>query len=190
MALLIIGLVLFLGMHMVRIMAPQLRENMIVKMGDGGWKMLYTVVSILGIVLIVYGYGSYRWEGPVIYQTPFWMGHITVLLMAVSFVLIVSGNIPATGYIKARMKNPMLIGVKVWAIAHLLANGDLASVLLFGSFLAWAVIAVIALKRRGGESPVASSAMPDYLSLAIGLVLWAVFGYWLHAWLIGVPAIA
>ena len=190
MALLIIGLVLFFGMHMVRIMAPEMRDNMISRMGDGGWKMLYTVVSILGIVSIVYGYGSYRWEGPVIYQTPFWLGHITVLLMAVSFVLIVAGNIPATGYIKARMKNPMLIGVKVWAVAHLLANGDLASILLFGSFLVWAIIAVIAIKRRGGESPVASSAMPDYLSLAIGLTLWVVFGYWLHTWLIGVPAIA
>lgn len=190
MALLIIGLVLFLGMHMVRILAPEFRNNMIARMGNGGWQISYTVVSILGIVLIVYGYGSYRWNGPVIYQTPFWMGHITVLLMAVSFVLIVSGNIPATGYIKARMKNPMLIGVKVWAVAHLLANGDLASIIMFGSFLAWAIFAVIAIKRRGGESPVASSAMPDYLSLAIGLTLWAVFGYWLHAWLIGVPAIA
>jgi len=94
------------------------------------------------------GYGAYRAEGsPILYDPPLWMGHITILLMALAFIFVVAGNIPMTGHIKAKLKHPMLIGIKTWAIAHLLINGDVASVLLFGSMLVWAVISVIAIKN-------------------------------------------
>lgn len=191
MAMLIIGLLLFIGMHMMRIVAPGVREAGLAKLGGSGWKILYAVVSIAGVYLIAKGYGAVRAEGsPLLYDPPLWLGHVTILLMALSFIFIVAGNLPITGHIKAKLKHPMLIGIKTWAIAHLLINGDLASVILFGSMLAWAVVSVIAIKKRGGVPPVATSAKADILSVVIGIVLWLVFAMWLHSWLIGVSAIA
>ncbi len=191
MGILILGLVLFIGMHLVRIVAPGLREAGLAKLGTMGWKILYAVVSIAGVYLMGKGYGAYRAEGvTVVYDPPLWMGHITILLMAFAFIFVVAGNLPATGHIKAKLKHPMLIGIKVWAIAHLLINGDLASIVLFGSLLAWAVFSVIGIKKRGLAPPVATSAKPDIAAVVIGLGLWLGFAMWLHTWLIGVPAIA
>jgi len=110
--------------------------------------------------------------------------------MALAFIFVVAGNIPMTGHIKAKLKHPMLIGIKTWAIAHLLINGDVASVLLFGSMLVWAVISVIAIKKRGVVPPVATSAKADVISVVVGIALWLAFAMWLHTWLIGVSAIA
>lgn len=191
MGMLISGLVLFIGMHLVRIVFPSLRDAGLAKLGDIGWKILYTVVSIAGVYLMAKGYGAYRAEGsPIVYDPPLWMGHLTILLMALAFIFVVAGNIPVTGHIKAKLKHPMLIGIKTWAIAHLLINGDVASLLLFGSMLIWAVVAVIAIKKRGGQPPVASSAKADIISIVLGLALWLGFAMWLHTWLIGVSAIA
>lgn len=191
MGMLILGLALFIGMHMVRIVAPGLRDAGIAKLGGAGWKILYAVVSIAGVYLMGKGYGAYRAEGsPILYDPPLWMGHITILLMALAFIFVVAGNIPMTGHIKAKLKHPMLIGIKTWAIAHLLINGDVASVVLFGSMLAWAVVSVIAIKKRGGTPPVATSAKADVISVVLGLALWLAFAMWLHTWLIGVSAIA
>lgn len=191
MGMLLTGIVLFIGMHMVRIVAPGLRDAGIAKLGGAGWKILYAVVSIAGVYLIGKGYGAYRAEGsPILYDPPLWMGHITILLMALAFIFLVAGNLPITGHIKSKLKHPMLISIKTWAIAHLLINGDVASVVLFGSMLAWAVISVIAIKKRGGPLPVFTSAKADVLSIVIGLALWLVFAMWLHTWLIGVSAIA
>ena len=191
MGLLILGIVLFIGIHMVRIVAPGLRNAGIAKLGDGGWKILYTVVSVAGVYLMGKGYGAYRAEGsPVLYDPPLWMGHVTILLMALAFIFFIAGNLPMTGHIKAKLKHPMLIGIKTWAIAHLLINGDVASVLLFGSMLAWAIISVIAIKKRGGQPPVATSAKADVIAVVVGLGIWLGFAMWVHTWLIGVPAIA
>lgn len=191
MGLLIFGLVLFIGMHLVRIVAPGLRDAGIAKLGATGWKILYTVVSIAGVYFMGKGYGAYRAEGsPILYDPPLWMGHITILLMALAFIFVVAGNIPMTGHIKAKLKHPMLIGIKTWAIAHLLINGDVASVLLFGSMLVWAVISVIAIKKRGVVPPAATSAKADVISVVVGIALWLAFAMWLHTWLIGVSAIA
>jgi len=191
MSMLILGIVLFIGMHLMRVVTPRLRNAGLAKLGDSGWKILYTVVSILGVYLMGRGYGEYRADGsPLLYDPPLWMGHLTILLMALAFIFVVAGNVPMTGHIKAKLKHPMLIGIKTWAIAHLLINGDLASVILFGSMLAWAIFMVIAIKKRGGQPPVASSVKADVISVVVGLVLWLAFATWVHTWLIGVPAIA
>ncbi len=191
MGMLILGIVLFIGMHLTRIVTPGLRNSGIAKLGDNGWKILYTVVSIAGIYLMGRGYGVYRMEGsPIVYDPPFWMGHLTILLMALSFIFIVAGNLPMTGHIKAKLKHPMLIGIKTWAVSHLLINGDLASIILFGSLLAWAIITLIAVKKRGVKPPVATSAKPDMIAVVTGLAIWLVFVMWVHTWLIGVPVIA
>ena len=191
MGMLILGVVLFIGIHLMRIVSPGIRNAGIAKLGDNGWKILYTVVAIAGVYLMGKGYGIYRAEGsPIVYDPPLWMGHITILLMALSFIFIVAGNLPMTGHIKAKLKHPMLIGIKTWAIAHLLINGDVASLILFGSLLAWAVVSVIAIKKRGGQPPVATSIKADIIAVVVGIILWLVFAMWVHTWLIGVSAIA
>lgn len=191
MGMMVLGLVLFIAMHLVRIVAPGIRDAGLAKLGDSGWKILYTVVSVAGVYLIGRGYGAYRAEGsPILYEAPVWMSHMTLLLMAISFIFIVAGNLPSTGYIKAKLKLPMLMGIKVWAIAHLLANGDVGSVVLFGAMLIWAIISVIGIKKRGLEPPVASSVKPDIIAVVLGLVLWFGFAIWVHTWLIGVAVIA
>lgn len=191
MGMMVFGLVLFIGIHLVRIATPRLRNLGIEKLGDNGWKILYTVVSIAGIYLMGRGYGACRAEGsPIIYEAPFWMSHLSIMLMAFAFIFVVAGNLPVTGHIKAKLKHPMLIGIKTWAVAHLLINGDLASIILFGSLLAWAIISVIAIKKRGRTPPVATSAKPDLIATVVGIVIWLVFAMWVHTWLIGVPAIA
>ncbi len=191
MGMLVFGLVLFIGIHLIRIVMPGLRDAGISKFGSTGWQIFYAAVAIAGVYLMAKGYGAYRAEGsPIIYQAPSGMGHLTTLLMALSFIFIVAGNLPVAGHIKAKLKHPMLIGIKTWAVAHLLVNGDVASVILFGSLLVWAIISVIGIKKRGGEPPVASSAKPDLIAVVVGIVFWLVFAMWLHPWLIGVPAIA
>ncbi len=191
MGMLILGVVLFIGIHLVRIVAPDLRNAGIAKLGENGWKIFYSVISVLGIFLMGRGYGAYRMEGsPIVYDPPLWMGHLIILLMALAFIFFVAGNVPTTGHIKAKLKHPMLIGVKTWAIAHLLINGDVASIILFGSLLVWAIISVISIKKRGGKPPVATSAKPDVIAIVIGLAIWVVFTLWVHTWLIGVPVIA
>ena len=186
---LILGLCVFLGTHSVRIFAPRLREAGIERMSDTGWKILYTVVSIFGLYLVGAGFGQFKPDAPIIYETPFWFSHITALLMLFSFIMVVASNF-RSGHIKAKLKHPLLMGVKTWAVAHLLINGDLASIVLFGSILAWCVFALVAIKKRGGEPPIAGSIVPDVISVIAGIILWGVFAYWLHTWLIGVPAIA
>ena len=191
MGMLILGVVLFVGIHLIRIVAPGIRNAGIAKLSDNGWKTLYTVVAIAGVYLMSKGYGIYRAEGsPIVYDPPLWMGHITILLMALSFIFIVAGNLPMTGHIKARLKHPMLIGVKTWAVAHLLINGDVASLILFGSLLGWAIISVIAIKKRGEQPLVATSIKADIIAVIVGIILWLVFAMWIHTWLIGVSAIA
>ncbi|KXF78431.1 NnrU family protein [Paramesorhizobium deserti] len=190
MLVLILGLVIFLGIHSVRIIAPQWREAKIAEWGEGTWKGLYSVVSIIGFILIIWGFGMARQTAPILYEPPVWMRHVTLLLMVFSFIFLAMFLMPS-GKLKPKIRHPMLVAIKIWAFAHLLANGDLASLVLFLSLLAWAVWDRISVKRRerAGEVAVIASGpvINDILTIIIGLVLYVLFFWKLHEWLIGVP---
>jgi uncharacterized membrane protein len=186
MSLLLIGLVLFLGVHSVSILAPAWRDAQVRQRGEGTWKGLYSVISLIGLVLIVVGYGQARLTPVPLYLPPPGLRHVAWLLMLPVFVLLLASNLP--GRIKTLTRHPMLLAVKFWALAHLLANGNLADVLLFGGFLAWAVLDRISMKRRvqrptPGLPP---SRWNDAIALVGGLALYAWFIGGLHTWLIGV----
>lgn len=188
MFLLILGLVLFLGTHSVRIVADPWRSAQIGRIGPGAWKGLYTLVSIAGLTMIVIGYGAARKVPIALYSPPLWMHGVAAVLTLLAFVLIAAAYVPGTR-IKAKVGHPMVAGVKVWALAHLLANGTLADVLLFGSFLVWAVFNFIAARRRDRRAGTTYPAGPiaqDVKAVVFGVISWAVFAFWLHGWLIGV----
>jgi uncharacterized membrane protein len=189
MLILIFGLVLFLGIHSVRIFAPGLREAQISARGPGAWRGLYSLVAFAGLVLIVWGYGLARQTAPILYEPPVWTRHLNLLLMVFAFIALAASQLPA-GRIKATLKHPMLVAVKIWALGHLLANGDLAALLLFGTFLAWAVLDRISVKRRGDSGPAVGPLKWDVAAIVIGLFAYALFAFVLHEWLIGVPVIA
>jgi uncharacterized membrane protein len=186
MAMLIIGLALFLGVHSLGFGAPDLRARAVAKLGEGGWKGLYAVIAVAGFVLIVRGFALAREAPVVLYAPPVWLRHVAFLLMLPVFPLILAAYLP--GRIKAATKHPMLAAVKFWALAHLLANGTLADVLLFGGFLAWAVADRISFKRRPPQRIHTAPARPlnDVLAIILGLVLYAVFIGWAHVRLFGV----
>ncbi|PRD45668.1 NnrU family protein [Phyllobacterium phragmitis] len=189
MLILILGLLIFLGIHSVQIVAPQWRKAKIAEWGEGKWKGLYSVVAAIGFILIVWGFSLARPTAPFLYEPPVWMKHITLSLMVFSFIFLAISQMPA-GRMKSRIRHPMLVAVKIWALAHLLANGDLASLILFLSVLAWAVWDRIAVKRREraeGAAVIASGpVINDVLAIGVGLVLYALFVWKLHEWLIGV----
>ncbi|MFF8803298.1 MULTISPECIES: NnrU family protein [unclassified Methylobacterium] len=198
MLVLILGLVLFLGTHAFS-MARGPRAAVIDRYGEGRFKLGYTLLSALGLALTVYGYGLYRQEGMIpVWSPPLWTRHLAVLLTLFAFISLAATYLP--GQIRTRLKHPMLLAVKIWATAHLLANGDLGSILLFGSFLAWAVAARISAKRRsrtltagqvaqqhGGQAAPAGWRN-DAIAVVVGVVAWFVFGKYLHPLLIGVAA--
>ena len=186
MLILVLGLVVFLGIHSVRMLAPQWRDARLAAMGEGPWKGVYSLVSLAGLALLVWGYVVARPLAPVLYVTPFWMVHLTMLLMALALISLMVSNLKP-GKLKPILKHPMLLAVKLWAFAHLLVNGDLASVLLFGSFLAWAVWNRIAVKRRGGALPKPGPVINDVIAIGSGLVLWALIVWKAHVWIAGVP---
>lgn len=186
---LVLGLVIFLGIHSVRIVAPGLREAQIRSMGLGGWKGTYAMISLAGLILIIWGYGQARLEADILYVPSIWFRHLAIFLMFVSLVILPLAYLPS-GVLKPIIKHPMLAAVKVWAFSHLLANGDTASVLLFGSFLAWAVADRISVKRRGEPDPQPGPLMNDIIAVVIGAVLWAGFIYGGHALLFGVDPLA
>ncbi len=186
MTLLILGLVLFLGVHSVSIVAPGWRDAMQARLGEGPWKGLYSLISIAGFALIVIGYGLARQSPVVIYTPPTWLRHLALLLLVPAFPLLLAAYLP--GRIKTAAKHPMLLSVKLWAAAHLLANGNAADVLLFGGFLAWAVADRVSFKHRVQRAlPGApASAANDVIAVVGGLALYALFIFGGHAWLIGV----
>ena len=188
MSLLILGLVLFLGTHSVRIVADDWRGARIARLGLMPWKGIVSVISIIGFVLIVWGYGEARSNPIVLYSPPVWTRHLAALLTVPAFILLVAAYIPGTR-IKRAVGHPMVAAVKIWAFAHLLANGTLADVVLFGAFLAWAVADYIAARRRDRAAGTVFTAGPvsrDIAAVAIGLAAWAAFAFWLHAAWIGV----
>lgn len=187
-ALLIAGLILFLGAH-VFTSRRQLRARLIGAMGEGPYKIVYSLVSIAGIVLIGWGFGLYRATGWVdLWSPPRALRHVTVGLMLISIILVAAAYL--RGNIYRVVKHPMLAGVKLWAFAHLLSNGDLGSVILFGSVLAWAVYDRISLKRRSdaGAPPIpVGGALNDVLAVAAGVVAYLALGFVFHPVVIGVP---
>ncbi|WP_366655126.1 NnrU family protein [Fodinicurvata sp. EGI_FJ10296] len=189
MAILILGLIIFLGVHSVRIVAPDFRDRQIAARGPGAWRGIFSLVSLIGFVLIVWGYWLVWPTAPILYEPPVWMKHLNIVLMPFALIFVVASQLPA-GRIKATLKHPMLVGVKIWALGHLLANGDLAALLLFGSFLAWAVADRIAARKRGDSGPAPGPVKWDGFAVAIGLGLYLLFVWRLHLWLFGVPAIA
>jgi uncharacterized membrane protein len=183
---LLLGLIVFLGVHSISIVAPNWRDAMLARMGEGAWKGLYSVISIVGFVLLVWGYGQARMEAVVLYNPPGWTRWIAAVLLLPVFPLLLAPYFP--GRIKAALKHPMLVAVKIWALAHLIANGSSADVLLFGAFLAWAVLDRISLKRRP-QRPIPAlppRAFNDVITVVLGLVLYFLFMHWLHARWIGV----
>lgn len=188
MLVLILGLILFLGPHSVRIFADGWRSRMIARLGENGWKGLYTLVSIVGLVLIVWGFGLAR-ENPIpLWYPPSWLKHLAFLLNLIAFVLFAAYMVPA-GRIKARLGHPMLLSVKAWALAHLLSNGTLAHVVLFGAFLVWAIADFAANRRRDRANGVVRVAGPvrnDVIAVVGGFLVWAAFLWRVHEWLIGV----
>ncbi len=186
---LIAGLVIFFAIHLTTMIAPQWREARIASMGENRWKGLYSLSSMVGMVLIVWGYSKARPDAPELFTPPAWAPHLVILLMAIAFILMMAGNLPA-GRIKQAVKHPFILAIMIWAFAHLVSNGDLASAILFGSFLVYAVWNRISLKRRGAEDPVAVSKTSDTIAVVSGLVIWAAVVFWLHDLAIGVNPIA
>ncbi|MDJ0918506.1 MAG: NnrU family protein [Woeseiaceae bacterium] len=185
MTLLILGLVLFLGTHSISIFADPLRNSLAAK-SEVGWKAIYGLLSLAGIVLIAKGYADARTTAAVLYTTPVWMSHVMALLMLPVFILFFAPYFP--GRIKAAAKHPQLVAVKLWAFSHLLVNGSVADVVLFGSFLAWAVVDRISLKRRAPRSVpgLPEAGRNDVIVVILGLLVYVAFVKWLHMNLIGV----
>ncbi len=188
MSLLILGLVLFLGTHSVRMFAAPWRDRQVARLGELKWKLGYSALSAVGLVLLVHGYAQTRLDPLWLWQTPVWTRHLAALLTLPAFILLVATYLPGT-HMKARLGHPMLAGVKLWALSHLIANNTLADLLLFGGFLAWAV-ADFAISRRRDRAAHArrpeAALRNDAAAVAIGLLAWFAFARYLHAPLFGV----
>ncbi len=192
MAMLIAGLLLFIGTHSTRIFAEDWRSTMIARLGEKPWKGLISVVSLAGFVLMIVGYDAARSAPVPIYAPPTWLRHLSVLLMVVASILLVATYVPRNA-LKAKMGHPMVLSVKTWAFAHLLANGTLADLLLFGSFVIWAVLDFRVSRRRDRANGTVypEGALGNTLvTVVLGVVVWAVFAFWLHARWVGVAPIA
>jgi len=189
MLLLILGIILFFGVHSLSIVNEPWRDRMANKLGEIPFKGIYSVFALLGLVLLIYGYGQARLDPVVLYTPPMWLRHLAMLLLVPVFPLLFATYLP--GAIKSKLKHPMLVAVKLWALAHLLANGMLADVLLFGSFLAWAVADRISMKKRSQRTlhTLKASKANDAIALVLGLGVYVLFVLWLHSALIGVALI-
>ena len=185
---LIAGLVIFLGLHSSRIFAENFRTGIIATRGEKTWKAIYSVLAIVGFVLIVYGYGDSRLTPITLWSPPAWTRHLAALLTLFAFILLAAAYVPKNP-IKAKLGHPMLLGTKVWAAGHLLANGNVADVLLFGSFLVWAILCFRAAKKRdqvAGTVYQSGPAWTMFATVGLGVLLWAAFAFYLHAAWIGV----
>jgi len=188
MLVLVLGLLLFLGLHSVRVFADDWRTAQLARLGEGAWKGLYSLGSLAGLALIVWGYGLTRTAPVELWSPPLWTRHLAALLTLVSFVLLAAAYVPGTR-IKAAIGHPMVVATKVWAFAHLIANGRLADQVLFGSFLAWSVVLYAASRRRdraAGTRYAAGPAWRDAAAVVLGVAAWAAFAFWLHGLLFGV----
>jgi uncharacterized membrane protein len=193
MALLVVGLVLFLGAHSIRVFADDWRTATIARIGELKWKRYFSLASLAGFVLIIVGYGMARSaSSPDLYTPPTWARHLAIVLVAIAFVLLAAGGKGPPNRIRAAVGHPQILGVKVWAFAHLLANGRVVDVLLFGAFLAWAIADYTTSRRRDrvlGVKRDPGTMAVTVVTMAVGLVGFMVFAVWLHPWLIGVPVL-
>ncbi len=188
MIVLVVGLLLFIGPHSVRLVADDWRRRRIASMGEGGWKGLYSLVSLIGLALVVWGYGLARAsQGAPMWTPPAWSRHLASPLTLVAFVLIVAAYVPRSR-LRALVGHPMLLGVALWSLAHLLANGTAPDLVLFGVFLAWSAIDFVASRRRDRVEGRRRGGVwgNDLTSVVVGTVAWYVFAMYLHGPLIGV----
>jgi len=188
---LVAGLVVFLGVHSSRMLADGWRSRTIERLGAKPWKAVYALVSLAGLALLVWGFGVARQQPVQLWSPPVGLRHAAALLTWFAFVLLAAAYVPGN-QIKARLHHPMLLGTKVWALAHLLANGTLAGAILFGSFLLWAVTMFASARRRDRREAVryaSGKASRTVITLAAGSVAWAAFAFWLHGLLIGIRPI-
>ena len=188
MLILIIGLVVFLGLHSVRVVADGWRSTQIAKLGEGRWKGLYSLGSLIGFGLIVWGYSLARKAPVLLWNAPDWTRHLAAPLVLIAFILVAAAYSPPNHF-RSALGHPMLVGTKVWAIAHLFSNGTLADLLLFGGFLAWAVVAYRNARVRDRLAHVSYTGATiggTIVSIVAGLVAWALFAFYLHGLLIGV----
>ena len=183
----LLGLFGFLGIHSIAIVAPGWRERTIARIGAPAWRAAYSVASLVAFLALIHGYGIARQSPVVVYTPPVGLRHLAMLLMLPAFTMLLSAYLP--GRIKTRLKHPMLAAVKLWALAHLLANGTLVDLLLFGGFLAWAVADRISVGRRPQAAQRATPRgwLNDAIAVIGGLVLYAAFLLWAHGRWIGVP---
>jgi uncharacterized membrane protein len=185
----IIGLIIFLGAHVFVTMRDE-RASLVARIGEWPYRGLFSLVSIVGILLIAYGFASYRAAGMItVWNPPAWTRHIVVVLMWPASIMVAAAYIP--GNIKRVLKHPMLAGVKTWAFAHLCANGDLGSIILFGSVLAWAVYDRITLKHRadpGAPSTPIGGVKNDMIAVVVGTIIYLALGFVFHPIVVGVPA--
>ena len=185
---LILGLIIFLGAHSLRMVGEGWRTRVRASAGGATFKGVYSVLSILGFVLIVWGFSVARQTPVQLWSPPVAMRHVAALLTLVSFILLAAAYVPGNG-IKARLHHPMVLGVKVWALAHLLANGNVAHVVLFGSFLVWAIWNFAASRRRDrltGVTYPPGKGSATAITVVVGIAAWLAFALFLHGWLIGV----
>jgi len=188
MTLMILGLLIFLGLHSVRIFADDWRTAMRARLGGNGWKGLYSLLSLAGFGLLLWGYGLARQQLVVVWSPPVFMRHIAAPLMVLSFILLVAAYVPRNG-IKARLHHPMTLAVKVWALAHLLANGTLHDIILFGSFLVWSVLLFRSARKRDAAAGTVyppGKGVATAVTVVAGFAVSVVFAHWLHQMLIGV----
>lgn len=188
MAFLVLGMLIFLGVHSIRIVADDWRSAQIARLGKGTWKALFALASLIGLALIVWGYGDARAVPVQLYSPPVWTRHLAALLTVPAFVLVAAAYVPRN-HMRAGLGHPMVLGVKLWAFAHLLANGTLADVILFGGFLIWAIVDFAASRRRDrrlGTTYAPGTWGGDAITVVAGLVVWFVFATQLHGMLFGV----
>ena len=188
MGMLILGLLVFLGVHSTRIVADGWRTAMLRRLGENGWKGLYALLSIVGLGLVIWGFGLARQQPTALWSPPFYMRHVAWLLTLLAFILLAAAYVPRNA-IKARLHHPMVLGVMLWALAHLLANGNLAHAVLFGSFLLWALLSFVAARARdiaNRTSYPVGTASGTAIAVVLGSVAWAVFAFWAHGLLIGI----
>lgn len=192
MAILILGLLIFIGVHSIRLVSPSWRDAQVARLGEHGWKGLYAVASLVGFVLIVWGYGMARRTPVALWTPPMGIRHLTALLVAVAFVLIVAAYMPGNR-IKRTIGHPMMVGTAIWALGHLLANGTLNAIVLFGVFLIWGAAGALVSRGRDRADGVRypdGTLSGDTKVVVVGLIAWALFAFVLHRWLIGVSPFA
>lgn len=179
-----LGIVILLGSHFFTAILRAPREHIVARVGAGPYKGLFSIIALIGLLLVVLGWGGA--DRTVIYSPPYWTRQLTYLFMLLALILFAASSLPS-GKLAAMVKHPMLTGAKIWAFAHLLVNGDVRSIVLFGGFLAFAVIDRIAVKRRGVATPAPGPVTNDLIAVGVGIVAWVAIYLFLHPYIAGVP---